>query len=110
MKQILPSMKESRRYLVFQTDKKIEFEDARSMVDKLFKEQVGTLGKAKANLKLIENLFEGDKGVIGVSPKFVNELIFSLALSEDPRFQTLGVSGIVNKTKRFLNDQRKGCR
>lgn len=108
MKPILPSMKESRRYLAFHIDKRLQFEDAKSKIDKLFKEQVGTLGMARANLKLIENLFEGDKGVIAVSPNFVNELVFSLALSEDPRFKTLGVSGVVNKTKRFLNKKVEG--
>ena len=108
MKSILPSMKESNRYLAFQTDKRIPFKDIKLKIDKLFKEQVGSIGLAKANLKLIENLFQGNKGVITISPKFVNELIFSLALSEDPKFQTLGVSGIDNKTKRFLNKQKEG--
>ena len=102
MKQVLASMRESKRYLAFNFDQKLPKDDAKIKINKLFKDTVGFIGMAKADLRLVGNLFVGNKGVIAVSPKYVQELIFSLALSDNPRIETLGVSGVINKTKRFL--------
>ena len=103
MKSILPSLKESKRYIVFELDKKLSKDDAKKQIDKLFKEMVGSIGLAKADARLIGSYFNGTNGVVAVSPKFVQEMIVSLSLSEDPKINTLGVSGILNKTKKFLN-------
>lgn len=95
-------MRGSKRYLAFKLDKKLSKDDAKTKINKLFKEQVGILGLAKADARLVGNLFEGNQGVIAVSPKYIQELIFSLALSENPKIETVGVSGVIKKTKRFL--------
>ena len=103
MRAIPPSLRISKRYVAFSVDKKLHAKEAGELIDKLFKRWYGEVGMARADVRLVAEKFDGNSGVIAVAPGHVQGLMFALSSSENPRFSTLGVSGMINKTKRFLN-------
>lgn len=81
MKRLLPSLREKKRYLIFKIiGGEFSFRDAKkSIIDSCLR-FMGENGLSKAKIKLIKNLFDGDKGVIRVDKDMVGELKTGLAL------------------------------
>ncbi|MAF35634.1 hypothetical protein CL622_00770 [archaeon] len=101
MKPLLSVMRESNRYVVFNLKNKTTYPTIKETITSTLTQQIGELGLASSNLKIIENKFNGRRGIIKIAPTHTNQLIFALSLNKDPRFTILGISGILKKTKRF---------
>ena len=95
IKNLLPSLKERKRYILYKISKKMEKYD----IERALKEFVGELGNAKAGLRFIKH--EGEKGIIQVNHKFVDEIKTGLALIYRPdlMIRTVRVSGSLNNLK-----------
>ncbi|MEK6952339.1 MAG: Rpp14/Pop5 family protein [Nanoarchaeota archaeon] len=89
IKNLLPSLKERKRYILYKTNKKMDKED----IDSSLKSFMGELGIAKSGLKFIKH--ENEKGIIQVNHKFVDEVKTGLALIYRPdlMIRTVRVSG-----------------
>lgn len=71
---------------------------------------VGELGVAKAGIIILRERYKNNIGIIRVNNKYVKEVKMALSLVKDIKIDVLGVSGILNKTKRFIEkteDKRK---
>ena len=100
MKRLLPSLKEKKRYLAFETisESKITDSDIKNAVKESALKFMGELNYGKAEIKMIKN------NIIKVNSKFVNHLKTSLMLIKDINnkkitFKTKKVSGILKKLK-----------
>jgi ribonuclease P/MRP protein subunit POP5 len=108
----LPTLKERKRYLAFEViskEKMDNFSSISSAVLAKTKEFLGELGLAKAGIWLLPDKWNSSRqtGIIRVSHKYLNELKTSLALiknidNSQVIFRSIGVSGMLNKTKRFM--------
>ena len=103
LKSLLPSLKEKKRYLVFEviSKNKISQNQAISSIMQKTRDFIGELGMAKANLSILEH-WRNNKGIIKASNKYTDEIKASLTLinkidNSDVIVRCLGVSGILNK-------------
>lgn len=104
LKPILPTLKEKKRYLAFEfiTDEMLDEKDIRKSIDDACLSFLGELGFAKSGIQIIECI--NNKGLIKVNNRYVDELRSSLIFIKDIKghdvtFNTLGVSGIIQKAK-----------
>ena len=95
IKNLLPSLKERKRYILYKSNKKMDRYD----VERGLKNFLGELGFAKAGLRFIKH--KDDKGIIQVSHKFVDDTKVGLALIYRPdlMIRTVRVSGTLNGLK-----------
>tara|TARA_Y100000310_G_C20673841_1_gene811738 strand:- start:118 stop:468 length:351 start_codon:yes stop_codon:yes gene_type:complete len=112
LKPLLPSLREKKRYLVFEIlskNKINKFED----VSKAFWDQalsfLGNLGIARAGFWILADKYDSNKqtGIMKVNHKNVDEARAVLSLVQTINNQpvimrSLGVTGILNKTKKYL--------
>lgn len=108
----MPTLKERKRYLAFEvisTEKIDRFSSVSNAVWAKTKEFLGELGIAKAGIWLLPDKWDSTRqtGIIRVSHRHVNELKASLALiknidNANVVVRSIGVSGILNKTERFM--------
>jgi ribonuclease P/MRP protein subunit POP5 len=109
MKPILPSLREKKRYVVFEVVSKNNFsiKDVKKEIEKTSLNLIGTLGFSKAGIMVL-NDYENKRGIVKVNNKYVNELKMALALIKNIEekkviVNSVGVSGILNKArKRYL--------
>ena len=113
LKPVLPSLREKKRYMVFEVISKSKF-DFRPVSDAIMQSSLqllGQLGVAKAGIIPLENKWnkEISRGIIKVGHKHVDALRASLALirqigNQEVIVRSLGVSGMINKVQsRYLN-------
>ncbi|MBW3015747.1 hypothetical protein KY330_04960 [Candidatus Woesearchaeota archaeon] len=111
LKTLLPSLKEKKRYLVFEikSEKKFDFKDVASAVLGSFKGLVGDMGMAKASVWLLPDKWDKkmQRGIIRLNHKHVNELKAALTLIKEIKgqsviAQSVSVSGILNKAENYL--------
>lgn len=112
MKSLLPTLKERKRYLVFEIISKEKIGNFSSVSNAVWsktKEFLGELGVAKAGMWLLADKWNNNKqrGIIKISHKHVNELKASLALITKIEnipviARSLGVSGVLKKSERFM--------
>ncbi len=105
MKPILSSLKEKRRYLVYEvlTDRSIKFSDVVKTFNRKFYEFFGEKGVSNANIKILDD-FSNNKGIIMVDNKSLDEIRASLCLidkidDKDVIIKSVGVSGILKKAR-----------
>lgn len=105
LKPILPTLKEKKRYLVYEvlSEKKIELDLSREIVKKTTT-LLGIFDSAKAGIQSVEYDKKHQRGVLRVTVKEVDKLKTTLALisqlnDEEITIRTLGVSGILKKAK-----------
>lgn len=113
LKPVLPSLREKKRYLVFEVISKERIKDANlvshAILDFSFR-FLGQLGVAKAGIMTLNNKWhpELQRGILKVSNKYVDAvkaaLIFANKVGdEEVIFRSLGVSGILRKAEnKFL--------
>ncbi|MBW3019324.1 hypothetical protein KY329_04025 [Candidatus Woesearchaeota archaeon] len=108
IKPILPSLKEKKRYLVFEIISKSKIK-AFSAVSKAIYASAfsfaGDFGVAEMGLQFPKFDADKQKGILRVGADMVDELRASLALVEDIDgepciIDTIGVSGILNKAEK----------
>ena len=110
LKPLLPTLKEKKRYLAFEIISKNpigNFEAVSSTIWQKSIQFLGELGSARAGINIIKDTFANQKGIIKVNNKHVDELRASLCLIDQIQNQevivrSLGVSGILNKTKQYM--------
>ena len=109
LKPILPSLREKKRYLVFEVISKEKIEDAAQVSNAVFHysmQFLGQLGVAKAGIMMLNNKWDArlQRGIIKVSHKHVDGLKASLMMAnkidnKDVIFRSIGVSGILKKAE-----------
>ena len=113
LKPVLPSLREKKRYLVFEVISKEKINDAGQVSDAIWHyslQFLGQLGTAKAGLMVLNNKWDSklQRGIIKVGHKHVDAVKAALVLAEkindnDVIFRSIGVSGILRKAEnRFL--------
>ncbi len=103
-KALLPSLKEKRRYLVYEvlSEKEFSFKDLKEAIISSFKELFGLQGLSIAGLDFVE--FEKNKGILKVSTKGLDMLRATFCFvrkinKEDVVLRSLGVSGMLKKAR-----------
>ena len=113
MAKLLPSLRESKRYIIFKvhSQEKLDYSVIHNAAWNSLLNWMGERDLSKANVRIIKNLWndKDQSGFIQCSPKYVDAVKVSLSLIRqigDSRviFQTIRVSGTIksgkNKTKR----------
>lgn len=114
IKLVLPSLREKKRYLVFEIISKEKITDFRQVSDSIWNcslQFLGQLGTAKAGIMPLENKWNPQlqRGIIKVSHKHIDAvkaaLVFaSKVANKDAIFRSVGVSGILRKAQsKYLN-------
>ena len=113
LKSLPPTQRDKRRYLVFRILSKNNFtlKQTTETINKALKDFIGILGVAGAGTRIITKRWsqKTQTGIIMVNNKYLNELKASLTLitkinNKTTTIQSRGVSGILKKTKRFLEE------
>ena len=108
IKPILPSLREKKRYLVFEviSKNKFTFNHVSHVLWNAMFNFLGQLGMSKAGVILLENKWSDElqKGILKVNHKNVDNVKASLMLAtkindEDVIVRSLGVSGILKKAE-----------
>ena len=101
---MLPSLKEKKRYIVFQvkSEKMLDFGQIKDEITRKMIRFLGELGYGKAGIMIVEG--NKDKGIIKVNNNHVDDARAALALVKDlnnekAMIQTLGISGILKKAR-----------
>ena len=113
MKPLLPTLKEKKRYIAYEVQTKDSLQKDCSHA--LLKELQGLLGVfdgAAAGLQSINYDKKTQRGVLRTSVKVADKVRAVLSMIKqldgaDVRIVTLGVSGILNKTQRFLETKKE---
>jgi len=110
LKPILPSLREKKRYLVFEVISNERINDANAVSDVIWRSSlqfIGLLGTAKSGLMVLNNKWnhELQRGIIKVSNRHVDAIKASLAFAnkidgKDVILRSLGISGILRKAER----------
>lgn len=106
MKPLKPSLKEKKRYVVFEiiSEKEISQDKIIEAVNRVCLDFMGILNFGKAGVLILRNQLNGNKGMIKVNNKFVDHLKASLMLLTEidkskVNVRVIGVSGIIKKAK-----------
>ncbi len=109
LKPILPSLREKKRYLVFEVLSKDRIKDVSKVSNAIMHyslQLMGQFGVAKAGIIPLQNKWnpELQKGIIKVGHKHVEALKAALMLAtkiddKEVIFRSIGVSGILNKAE-----------
>jgi len=113
LKPVLPSLREKKRYIVFEVISQEKINDANKISNAIWHcslQFLGQLGVAKAGLMVLNNKWDASlqRGIIKVSHKHVDAVKAALTFADkidnnDVIFRSLGVSGILRKAEnRFL--------
>jgi len=112
MKNILPSLREDKRYIVFEVlseDKVKDFKTLRTEIIGGVHNFLGQLETSKAGVMFLKDLWFKDKqkGILSVNSKYVDKVKTSLMLmkkleGKDVILNNIAVSGILNKAKKHV--------
>lgn len=104
-KPILPSLKEKRRYLVFEviSASQIAFSDVREGILNELTALIGRLGMAKANISFMDD-WKNNKGIIKVNNRYLDYVKASFVSlkkisKREAIIRSIGVSGLLNKAR-----------
>ena len=98
MKPLLPSLKEKKRYLIFEViskDKNYPEKEIKDSFLKLF----GEVGLSEAGLIFLKNKYKNNRGIIKVNNKNVDRLKASFCILKKPIIKSVGVSGTLKKAQ-----------
>ena len=102
---LLPSLKEKRRYLVFEvlTEGKISFEETKDAISQEFTGFLGRLYGAKAGIEFLPD-WQEQKGILRVAHTYLDHAKAALALirkinKKEVIVTSIGVSGTLNKAR-----------
>lgn len=102
--QLKPTLRERRHYLVFSSENINERENREAISNSILN-YIGLLGFAKAGLLFIEfKLNENKKNsylMASVNTKYVDVVKNSILIFPDFKISCVGVSGTINKARRF---------
>jgi ribonuclease P/MRP protein subunit POP5 len=107
IKPLLPSLREKKRYLVFEIISKVQITDYAKVSEAVMQscqDFLGILGMAKAGILILPDKYRANKGILRVSHKCVNEVRAALAFvkkinNQDVIVRSCGLSGILKKAQ-----------
>ena len=109
LKPVLPSLREKKRYMVFEVVSNKKITDASLVSNAIWHyslQFLGQLGVAKAGLMVLNNKWDAElqRGIIKVSHKHVDAVKAGLTFANkigntDIIFRSIGVSGILRKAE-----------
>ena len=100
-KSLLPSLKEKKRYVVFEVfSKKTSLETAKKEIMSKAKELYGLYGLSRMNLRFLSD-WNNNRGIVKVNNKYVNHLRGCFVLG-DLGIKTVNISGILKKARRVI--------
>ena len=109
LKPILPSLREKKRYLVFEVISKEKIKNIEAVsgaISRAALQFLGQFGSAKAGILVLNNKWnaETQRGIMKVSHKHVDDVKASLVFArkignDDVIIRSLGVSGILKKAE-----------
>ena len=112
IKPVLPSLREKKRYLVFEIVSKQPIKDFSAISKAIWKSLLdlsGVLGASRAGIWLLSDKFNKDeqKGIIKVNHKHADLLKAALCTIKQINgnnviVRSMGMSGILKKTERYL--------
>jgi len=104
MKNLLPSLRESNRYIRFEiiSKKKLDFKEVKKNLEKEILTFLGMLELAKSSFKLVN--YNNNEGIIKVNRKYLSKIKAALTLidnieKEKILIKSKNVSGILKKIK-----------
>ena len=107
VKQVLPSLREKKRYLAFEIISESKIDNINAVSDAIIAAVhgfIGSLGAAKAGILVLQDKWnsKSQKGVIRVGHKHVDQLKGSLTLIDKINntktiVRSIGLSGVLNK-------------
>ncbi len=109
MANLLPTLREKKRYLVYEviSESAIRQQDAEASIKTAFHEFLGDLGMAKAGIMFLKD-WENNRGIIKMSHREVDNVKAALTLVKEVSgnkavVRSLGLSGILEKARaRYL--------
>jgi ribonuclease P/MRP protein subunit POP5 len=106
---ILPSLKEKKRYVVFEIVSETEFtpEEILAEIEPKISEYLGIWGLSLAKPMVIKNKFKNNKFIFKVAHKYVKELIMGIILSKSIKnepviIKSIITSGTLKKAESYL--------
>ena len=109
LKPVLPSLREKKRYLVFEVISKKKINEAEIVSKAIWHyslQFLGQLGAAKAGIIVLNNKWDQQlqRGIAKVSHKYVDAVKAALTFAdkinnEEVIFRSIGVSGILKKAE-----------
>lgn len=110
MKPLLPSLKEKKRYVVFEiisgTQKYPEKE-----IKEAFRKLFGEVGLSEAGLIFLKNKWKNKRGIIRVNHKNVDRLKASFCMVKGMTIKSVGVSGTLKKAQeKYLSKDKEVIR
>ncbi|MBI2541220.1 hypothetical protein HYV80_00730 [Candidatus Woesearchaeota archaeon] len=109
LKPVLPSLREKKRYLVFEVISKEKINDAGQVSGAVWNASLqflGQLGTAKTGIMVLNNKWNAElqRGIIKVSHRHVDSVKAALAFAgrisgKNAIFRSVGVSGILKKAE-----------
>jgi ribonuclease P/MRP protein subunit POP5 len=105
MKPLLPSLRETKRYVVFEVitkQKNIDFPE--NEIKQAFLQLFGEIGLGEAGLIFLHNKYKNNKGIIRVNNKYVDKLKASFCIitkinNQKATIKSVGVSGTLKKSQ-----------
>ena len=112
IKPLRPSLREKKRYLVFEflSQKAIVAGDAYKAVSRAAKEFLGDFGLAGAGLIFIKDKYKKNRGIVRVNHRFVDHIRASMAFINEVQgepviVRSVGASGILKKAlQKYMED------
>jgi ribonuclease P/MRP protein subunit POP5 len=108
MKKLKPSLREKKRYLVYEiiSDKRYSYGGVSKAILNESEKFLGRLGMANAGLNIL-NEWSGKRGILKVNNKYIDHIKATLTFInkiEDKKVmvKSVSVSGMLNKAKRYI--------
>jgi len=89
---LLPSLKENKRYVLYET---MSNNTDQKMIEIGVKDFIGDLGIARSGIKFLKS--KRNRGILQVNHNSVYEVKTALALIDGANVRTVRVSGVINK-------------
>lgn len=101
MKPLLPTLKEKKRYIVFEViTEKFDKRMIQSKIEQECMRFMGEFGIAKSGFSIVNDCWYENRGIVKVNPKYMNETKMALGLIKgNVIVNVIGVSGTLNKAK-----------
>ena len=120
LKPVLPSLREKKRYLVFEVISKDIISEGNAVANAILHysfQFLGQLGTAQAGIMVLNNKWDSklQRGIIKVAHKHVDAVKAALTLADkiDNKkviFRSVGVSGILRKAEiKYTNENFSTC-
>jgi RNase P/RNase MRP subunit POP5 len=104
---LLPSLRQKKRYIVFESSAKFSFTIMKKAVDAALHDFLGQLGLAKATPQLLREKYSAPRFIIKVSNRYVDECKSALMLithvgTTKAFIRSVNTSGTLKKASTFL--------